>query len=173
MHTQEDPMDKITPCLWFDGQAEPAARFYTALFPNSRILDVQRSPAETPSGPEGMVLTVEFELEGKTYVGLNGGPDFVFNEAVSFQIECDDQAEIDHFWDGLLAGGGQPGPCGWLKDQFGLSWQVTPRRLREMYASGDAQGARRAMEQMLKMGKLDIEPLERAFAGTEVGSVTR
>src|SRR5215217_712174 len=100
---KEDLMDKITPCLWFDGRAEDAARFYTALFPDSRIVDVQRSPAETPSGPEGMVLTVVFELAGKSYLGLNGGPEFKFNEAISLQIECDDQAEIDRYWDGLLA----------------------------------------------------------------------
>ena len=166
-------MDKITPCLWFDGQAEAAARFYTALFPNSRIVNVQQSPSETPSGPEGMVLTVEFELFGKSYIGLNGGPDFTFNEAISFQVECEDQAEVDKYWDGLLADGGQPGPCGWLKDKFGVSWQVTPKRLLEMYTSGNADGARRAMEQMLTMGKLDIEPLERAFAGDQVGSTTR
>ena len=158
-------MDKISPCLWFDGQAEEAARFYTSLFPNSRIDDIQRSPAETPSGPEGMVLTVAFTLDGRTYLALNGGPDFRFTEAISLQVECADQAEIDRYWEGLLAGGGEPGPCGWLKDRFGLSWQVTPKRLLEMYTSPDRDAARRAMEQMLTMTKLDLEPLERAFAG--------
>jgi predicted 3-demethylubiquinone-9 3-methyltransferase (glyoxalase superfamily) len=167
-------MDKITPCLWFDiGKAEEAATFYTSLFPDSRIVDVQRSAAETPSGPEGMVITVEFELFGKSYIALNGGPDFTFNEAISLQIECADQAEIDRYWDALLADGGEPGPCGWLKDRFGLSWQVTPKRLLEMYKTGSPDAARRAMEQMLRMSKLDIEPLERAFAGEEIGSLTR
>jgi predicted 3-demethylubiquinone-9 3-methyltransferase (glyoxalase superfamily) len=166
-------MDKITPCLWFDGKAEEAARFYTSLFADSRIDHVQRSPSDTPSGPEGTVLTVEFTLAGKSYIGLNGGPEFKFNEAISLQIACDDQAEIDKYWDALLADGGEPSMCGWLKDRFGLSWQVTPRRLFEMYTSGDAEAARRAMEQMLTMTKLDLEPLERAFAGEAVGSTTR
>jgi predicted 3-demethylubiquinone-9 3-methyltransferase (glyoxalase superfamily) len=166
-------MDKISPCLWFDGQAEEAARFYTSLVPNSTVLDVQRSPADNPSGPAGAVLTVEFTLAGNTYIGLNGGPDFKFNEAISLQVECDDQAELDRYWDALLADGGEPSVCGWLKDRFGLSWQVTPRRLLEMYTSPDREAARRAMEQMLTMTKLDIEPLERAFAGDGVGSATR
>lgn len=163
-------MDKITPCLWFDGQAEEAARFYTSLFPNSRIVDVRRAPAETPSGPAGKVLSVEFELAGRSYIGLNGGPEFKFTEAISLQVECEDQAEVDRYWDALLADGGEPSVCGWLKDRFGLSWQVTPRRLLEMYTSPDRAAARRAMEQMLTMVKLDIEPLERAFAGEAVGS---
>jgi predicted 3-demethylubiquinone-9 3-methyltransferase (glyoxalase superfamily) len=163
-------LDKITPCLWFDGQAEEAARFYVSLLPGSRIDSIQRAPADTPSGPRGMVLTVEFTLAGHAYIGLNGGPQFRFNEAISFQVECDDQAELDRYWAGLIADGGEPGPCGWLRDRFGLSWQVTPRRLREMYTSGDADGARRAMEQMLTMTKLDIEPLERAFAGDAAGA---
>lgn len=166
-------MDKITPCLWFDGKAEEAARFYTALFPNSRIDHIQRSPSDTPSGPEGMVLTVEFTLAGRSYVGLNGGPDFPFTEAISLQVECEDQAEVDRYWDALLADGGEPSMCGWLKDRYGLSWQVTPRRLLEMYTSPDRDAARRAMEQMLTMVKLDLEPLERAFAGGEVASTTR
>jgi predicted 3-demethylubiquinone-9 3-methyltransferase (glyoxalase superfamily) len=167
-------MDKITPMLWFDiGKAQEAAQFYTSLFPNSRIVEMQAAASDTPSGPEGMVLTVEFELDGRSFIALNGGPDFTFNEAVSLQIECDDQAEVDRYWDALLADGGEPGPCGWLKDRFGLSWQVTPKRLLEMYASPDRNAARRAMEQMLTMGKLDIEPLERAFAGNSIGSITR
>ena len=166
-------MDKITPMLWFDGQAEEAAGFYVSMFPNSRIVEVQRSPADTPSGPEGSVITVEFELAGKPYIALNGGPEFKFNEAISLQIACDDQAEVDKYWDGLIAGGGEPSVCGWLKDKYGLSWQVTPKRLLEMYESPDQDAARRAMEQMLRMTKLDIEPLERAFAGVQVGSTTR
>jgi predicted 3-demethylubiquinone-9 3-methyltransferase (glyoxalase superfamily) len=166
-------MDKVTPCLWFDGKAEEAARFYTSLIPNSRIVDVQRSSSDTPSGPEGMVLTVEFELDGRSYIGLNGGPEFTFNEAISLQVECNDQAEVDRYWDGLLADGGEPSVCGWLRDKYGLSWQVTPTRLLEMYTSPDRDAARRAMDKMLTMTKLDIEPLERAFAGEEAGSTTR
>lgn len=166
-------MDKITPCLWFDGQAEEAARFYTSLFPNSRIDRINPSPADTPSGKAGEVLTVDFTLDGRTYVALDGGPDFKFNEAISLQVECDDQAELDRYWDALLADGGEPSVCGWLKDRFGLSWQVTPRRLQEMFTSPDREAARRATEQMLTMVKLDIEPLERAFAGGSVGSTTR
>src|SRR5690606_4880638 len=109
------------PCLWFEGNAEEAASFYTSLIPNSRIDTVWRSPAETPSGPAGMVLTVDFTLNGQRFQGLNGGADFRFNEAVSFVIECDDQAEVDRLWDALAADGGEPGPCGWIKDKFGLS----------------------------------------------------
>ena len=150
------------PCLWFDGQAEEAARFYARLLPDSRIDNVWRSPADTPSGPAGTVLTVDFTLIGQRFQGLNGGPDFRFNEAVSFVIECDDQAEVDRLWDGLTADGGEPGPCGWLKDRFGLSWQVVPRRLNELVTDPDPERARRAMESMLKMGKIEVEELERA-----------
>lgn len=153
------------PCLWFDGNAEEAATFYTSLVPNSRIDTVWRSPAETPSGPAGMVLTVDFTLNGQRFQGLNGGADFRFNEAVSFVIECDDQAEVDRLWDALAADGGEPGPCGWIKDKFGLSWQITPRRLGELISDPDPEKARRAMEAMLKMGKIEIAELERAAAG--------
>ena len=161
-------MDKISPCLWFDGNAEEAARFYTSLFPNSRIDRVDRSPADTPSGPEGAVLTVNFTLAGRSYIGLNGGPDFKFNEAVSFSIDCDDQAEVDRLWDALLADGGEPSVCGWLRDRFGLSWQVVPRQLPEMLNSTDRAGAKRAMEAMLKMVKIDVAELERAYSGGAV-----
>ena len=133
-----------------------------SLLPDSRIEKVWRSPAETPSGPEGMVLTVDFTLGGQRFQGLNGGPDFAFNEAVSFVIECDDQAEVDRLWDALTADGGEPGPCGWLKDRFGLSWQVVPRRLNELVGDPDPERARRAMEAMLKMGKIEVAELERA-----------
>jgi predicted 3-demethylubiquinone-9 3-methyltransferase (glyoxalase superfamily) len=150
------------PCLWFDGNAEEAAELYTSLLPNSTIDNVWRSPAETPSGPAGMVLTVDFTINGQRVQGLNGGPDFTFNEAVSFVIECDDQAEVDRLWDALTENGGEPGPCGWLKDRFGLSWQITPRRLNELLADGDPDRARRAMEAMLKMGKIEVAELERA-----------
>ena len=155
-------VQKVTPCLWFDGQAEEAARFYVSLLPGSQVDRVMRSPAATPSGPERMVLTVEFTLAGSRFTGLNGGPQFRFTEAVSLAISCDDQAEIDRLWTALQADGGSAGPCGWLKDRWGLSWQIVPRRLDELLADPDPARARRALEAMLKMGKLDIAALERA-----------
>ena len=159
-------MNKVYTCLWFDaGQAEEAARLYTSLVPNSSVDNVSRSPAETPSGPAGMVLTVDFTLGGVPYQGLNGGPDFKFNEAASIAVMCEDQAETDRLWDALLAHGGEPGPCGWLKDRFGLSWQIIPRRLRELLGDPDPERARRAMEAMLKMGKIEIAKLETAANG--------
>ena len=153
---------KVYPCLWFDGKAEEAANFYVSLLPNSHVDRVWRSPADTPSGPEGMVLTVEFTVAGQPFMGLNGGPEFTFNEAVSFVIECDGQAEVDRLWDALAANGGEPGPCGWIKDRFGMSWQITPRRLNELTSDPDPDRARRAMEAMLQMGKIEIDELERA-----------
>jgi predicted 3-demethylubiquinone-9 3-methyltransferase (glyoxalase superfamily) len=163
----EDEMAKLTPCLWFDGKAQDAAESYVSLLPDSRVDKVWRSPADTPSGPAGMVLTVEFTLAGPPFVGLNGGPDFSFNEAVSFVIDCEDQAEVDRLWDALIADGGQPGPCGWLKDRFGLSWQIVPRGMNEMLQDPDQDGARRAMEAMLTMGKIEVDTLRRAFDGKE------
>ena len=153
---------KLYPCLWFDGNAEEAATFYTSLLPNSQIDRVSRSPADTPSGPAGMVLTIDFTVAGQKLQGLNGGSDFSFNEAVSMVVECDDQAEVDRLWDALTADGGEPGPCGWLKDRFGVSWQITPRRLNELVSDPDPERARRAMEAMLKMGKIEIAELEKA-----------
>lgn len=161
-------MDKISPCLWFDGQAEEAARFYTSLFPDSRIDNVDRSAADTPSGPEGMVITVSFTLGGRSFIGLNGGDDFKFSEAISMSIDCEDQAEVDRYWAALIENGGEPSVCGWLKDRFGLSWQVIPRQLPEMLASPDRAAAKRAMEAMLKMTKIEVAELERAFAGDAV-----
>jgi predicted 3-demethylubiquinone-9 3-methyltransferase (glyoxalase superfamily) len=155
-------MRTLYPCLWFDGQAEEAANLYVSLLPNSRVDGVSRSPAETPSGPAGMVLTVDFTLAGQHFQGLNGGPEFKFNESVSFVIEADDQAEVDRLWDALAANGGEPGPCGWLKDRFGLSWQIVPRRLQQLLEDPDPDRARRAMEAMLKMGKIEIAQLEQA-----------
>lgn len=155
-------MQNPFPCLWFDGKAEEAAEFYTSLLPDSRVDKVWRSPADTPSGPAGMVLTVDFTLNGQHFQGLNGGADFSFNEAVSFVIECEDQAEVDRLWDALTANGGEPGPCGWLKDRFGLSWQIVPRQLNELVEDPDPERARRAMEAMLKMGKIDVAELQRA-----------
>ena len=163
-------MDKITPCLWFDGVAEEAARLYTSLIPNSRIVSVNRSPGDTPSGPKDSVLTVDFTLDGRSYIGLNGGSDFKFSEAISLSIDCDDQAEVDRYWDALIADGGEPSVCGWLKDKFGLSWQVVPRRMTEMFKSPDRPAAQRAMAAMLNMCKLDIAALERAFAGEAVAA---
>jgi predicted 3-demethylubiquinone-9 3-methyltransferase (glyoxalase superfamily) len=159
-------MTKVYTCLWFDsGQAEEAANFYTSLIPNSRITNVSRSPADTPSGPEGMVLTVDFTLDGVPYQGLNGGPDFKLNEAASIAVSCDDQAEVDQLWDALTADGGEPSVCGWLKDRFGVSWQVFPRRLQELLADPDPERARRAMEAMLKMTKIETAELEAAADG--------
>ena len=156
-------MPTATPCLWFDLNAQEAAEFYTALFPNSTIDRIDRTPADVPGSKAGDVITVEFTLDGQRFIGLNGGPDFRFNEAVSFVIECQDQAEVDRYWDALIADGGEPGPCGWLKDRFGLSWQVVPRQLNEMVRSDDKEAARRAMEAMLKMGKLDLPTLQAAY----------
>ena len=158
-------MHKLYPCLWFDGQAEQAAAFYVTLLPDSHIEKVWHSPADTPSGPAGMVLTVEFTIGGRQFMALNGGPDFKFNEAVSLVIEVEGQAEVDRLWDALTADGGEPGPCGWLKDRWGLSWQITPRRLTELTSDPDPDRARRAMEAMLKMGKIEIAELERAAGG--------
>ncbi|MGH2381820.1 MAG: VOC family protein [Candidatus Limnocylindria bacterium] len=155
-------MHALYSCLWFDGKAEEAAAFYASLLPDSHIDKVWRSPADTPSGPAGMVLTVDFTLVGHRMQGLNGGPDFRFNEAVSFVIECEDQAEVDRLWDALTADGGEPGPCGWLKDRYGLSWQIVPRELTRLMDDPDPERARRAMEAMLAMGKIEVDELRRA-----------
>lgn len=154
-------MNKIVTCLWFDGQAEEAAAFYTSLLPNSSVDRILRSPIDTPSGPAGMVLTVEFTLSGNSYLALNGGPNFKFNEAVSFQILCDDQEEVDRLW-ATLTEGGEEVACGWLKDRYGLSWQIVPRRLIELITGSDEGRAKRAMEAMMSMVKIDIAALERA-----------
>ena len=158
-------MSTLYPCLWFDGTAEEAAEFYTRLLPDSHIDRVWRSPADTPSGPAGMVLTVDFTLLGQRVQGLNGGPDFRFNEAVSFVVECDGQAEVDRLWDALTADGGEPGPCGWLKDRYGLSWQVVPEELNVLVNDPDPDRARRAMEAMLQMGKIEVDALRLAADG--------
>ena len=154
---------KITPNLWFDTEAEEAAAFYTSVFKNSRIVKVTHY---TEAGPReaGMVMTVEWELDGQRFVGINGGPQFKFDEAVSFQINCEDQEEVDYYWE-RLSEGGEEGPCGWLKDRYGLSWQVTPAGIDELFADPDPERARRAMEAMLKMRKLDMAELRRAADG--------
>jgi predicted 3-demethylubiquinone-9 3-methyltransferase (glyoxalase superfamily) len=159
-------MHVVYPCLWFDGKAEEAAEFYASLLPDSHVDKVWRSPADTPSGPAGMVLVVDFTVAGQRLQGLNGGPDFTFSEAVSFVIECDDQAEVDRLWDGLTADGGEPGPCGWLKDRYGLSWQIVPKELNRLLDDPDPDRARRAMEAMLQMGKLEIDALRAAADAT-------
>jgi predicted 3-demethylubiquinone-9 3-methyltransferase (glyoxalase superfamily) len=157
-------MQKITPFLSFDGQAEEAARFYVSLLPNSRIDRVTHSPMDTPGGAAGTVLIVEFTLAGASYIALNT-PGFTFTEAVSFQINCADQAETDRLWAALTADGGSEIACGWLKDRWGLFWQVTPARLMELIKDSDRDRARRAMEAMMKMIKIDIAEVERAANG--------
>ena len=157
-------MKKIVPCLGFDTEAEEAATLYTSVLPNSRVLDVSRYSEGAPR-PAGTVMTVNFELNGQEFVALNGGPDFTFNEAVSFQVMCEDQDEVDTYW-AKLSEGGSEGPCGWLKDRFGLSWQIVPTRLGELLGDPDPDRAARAMQCMLTMGKLDIAALERAADGT-------
>jgi predicted 3-demethylubiquinone-9 3-methyltransferase (glyoxalase superfamily) len=154
-------MPAITPCLWFDTQGEEAAAFYVSVFPHSRIVSTSQYGEAGPR-PAGTVLTVEFELDGRPFTALNGGPEFTFSEAVSFQIDCADQEQVDHYWSALTAGGGEEGPCGWLKDRFGLSWQVVPRRLTELLADPDAGRSQRAMQAMLAMKKIDIAGVEAA-----------
>ena len=154
---------KITPNLWFDTEAEEAADFYVSLFKNSRIVNVARYTEAGPR-PAGTVMTVEFELDGQRFVGINGGPEFQFDEAISLQITCEDQEEVDYFWE-RLTDGGEESQCGWCKDRYGLSWQVVPTGMEEVFANPDPEGARRAMEAMLKMRKLDIAALRSAAEG--------
>jgi predicted 3-demethylubiquinone-9 3-methyltransferase (glyoxalase superfamily) len=155
---------KITACLWFDNEAEAAARFYASLFPNSSVGKITPYPEGTPGSRPGRTMTVEFVLDGTKFVGLNGGPEFKFNEAVSFQIECEDQVEVDRYWSALLADGGEESVCGWLKDRFGLSWQVIPKALPKLLASDDREKANRVTAAMMKMRKLDVAKLEEAAA---------
>lgn len=156
---------KITPVLWFDMKAEEAANFYVSLLPDSHVDNVMRAPSDNPSGKEGDALVVEFTLAGQKYAGLNGGPLFKPNESVSFQILTEDQEETDRLWNAIVGNGGAESNCGWCKDKWGFSWQVTPRRLLELFTSGDADRARRASEAMLQMHKIDIAAIERAAAG--------
>ena len=157
-------MSKITPCLWLDGQAEEAANFYVSLLPDSHVDQVVRAPADTPSGPEGSVLVVQFTLAGQEFTALNGGPQFKFNESVSFVIDCADQEEVDRLWEALTADHSAE-QCGWLKDRFGLSWQIIPSALPRLLSDRDPDRAKRVMNAMLQMKKLDIAGLERAAAG--------
>jgi predicted 3-demethylubiquinone-9 3-methyltransferase (glyoxalase superfamily) len=157
-------MSAIMPCLWFDGVAEEAAHFYAGLMPDSRVDRVNISPADTPSGKAGSVLTVEFTLRGHAFLGLNGGPMFRFSEAVSFILDCEDQAEVDRYWSALTEGG-QPSRCGWLKDRYGLSWQVVPREVLAMLRDSEGGRAARAMSAIMQMGKLDLAEIRRAYEG--------
>ncbi len=162
-------LHRISPCLWFDNQAEQAAQFYTSIFPNSRIVTIARygkAGTEIHGRAPGSVMTVAFELDGHAFTALNGGPVFTFNEAISFQVYCDSQQEVDHYWNHLKEGGDQSAQqCGWLKDRYGASWQVVPRMLVDLMTDPDPAKADRTMNAMLKMKKLDIAELERAYRG--------
>ena len=158
---------KITPCLWFDSEAEEAANFYCAIFKNSRINAISRYPEagqEVHHKPAGSVMVVEFEIDGQTFTALNGGPNFKFNEAISLQVHCETQADVDYFWSKLTQGG-EEGPCGWLKDRFGLSWQVVPAAIPKMMTDPDRTKSARVMNAFMKMKKLDIAALQRAYEG--------
>jgi predicted 3-demethylubiquinone-9 3-methyltransferase (glyoxalase superfamily) len=154
-------MQKISPFLWFDSQAEEAANFYVSIFKNSKISKISRYPEGSP-GPAGSVMVVNFQIEGQEFIALNGGPHFKFTEAISFTIHCQTQEEVDYFWDKLKAEGGQESQCGWLKDKYGLSWQVTPTILSELLADKDHKKAQQVMKAMLQMKKIDIAALKRA-----------
>jgi predicted 3-demethylubiquinone-9 3-methyltransferase (glyoxalase superfamily) len=156
-------MSKITPCLWFDGEAEEAANFYVSLLRDSKIEVVQRNMSEGRGGKAGTVLLVEFTLAGQRFMALNGGMRFEYTHAVSFKIDCADQAEVDRLWEALTANGGEPGRCGWLKDRFGVSWQIVPTALAKYLGGADRAGAQRALQAMLAMGKLDIDGLKTAY----------
>jgi predicted 3-demethylubiquinone-9 3-methyltransferase (glyoxalase superfamily) len=161
-------MQKITPFLWFDHQAEEAAKFYTSVFKNSkvgRILRYDEASAKAAGGAVGSVLTIEFEIGGQKFTALNGGPEFKFNESISFVVNCDTQKEVDYFWEKLTAGGGQESHCGWLRDKFGVSWQIVPTVLIEMLHDKDSEKSERVMKAMLQMQKIDIKLLKEAYAG--------
>jgi predicted 3-demethylubiquinone-9 3-methyltransferase (glyoxalase superfamily) len=161
-------MQKITPFLWFDGQAEEAVKFYASIFKNSKVgrtLRYDENAAKAADGPVGSVLTIEFEIEGQKFVALNGGPQFKFNESISFVVNCETQKEVDYFWEKLIADGGDESQCGWLKDKFGLSWQITPTVLIDMLHDKDSEKSERVMKAMLQMQKIDIAKLKAAYAG--------
>jgi len=158
-------MSKVSPCLWFDGEAEAAANFYVSLLPDSRIETAQKNTVDSPAGKAGSVLVVEFTLAGQRFMALNGGTRFDFTHAVSFKIDCADQAEVDRLWDALSANGGSVERCGWLKDRFGVSWQIVPTALTKFLGGSDKAGAQRAMAAMMGMVKLDIDGLRRAYEG--------
>ena len=158
-------MSKISPCLWFDGDAEEAARFYVSLLPDSRIEKVQKNTVDSPGGKAGSVLVVEFTLAGQRFMALNGGMRFEYTHAVSFKIDCADQAEVDYYWERLTEDGGQESQCGWVKDRFGVSWQIVPTALVQYLGGPDPAGAKRAMAAMMQMVKLDIAGLKAAYEG--------
>ncbi len=161
-------MQKITPFLWFDNNAEEAVNFYVSIFKNSRVGKVTRyneASSKAAGRPEGSVMTMEFQLEGQNFTAINGGPHFKFTEAISFVVDCETQEEVDYFWNKLTADGGQESQCAWLKDRYGLSWQIVPRVLIEMIGDKDPQKAQRVMEAMLQMKKIDIATLQRAYDG--------
>ena len=162
-------IQKITPCLWFDNQAEKAVAFYTAIFRNSKIVNVSRygkAGQEVHGKPVGTVMTVAFELDGQAFTALNGGPIFKFNEAISFQVNCETQAEVDYYWEKLSEGGDEKAQqCGWLKDKYGVSWQIVPTILPELIKDPDSERSQRSMAAMLRMKKLDIDELKRSYAG--------
>jgi len=158
-------MSKISPCLWFESEAEEAAKFYVSIFPDSRVNSVSSMPADSPSGPAGSVKIVAFELFGRSFTAMSAGRLDPFNHAVSFMVSCDNQAEVDRYWEALLAGGGKPKECGWLEDRYGLHWQVVPRVLLEMMSAPDREAGKRAAQAMMGMVKLDIAALQAAFEG--------
>jgi predicted 3-demethylubiquinone-9 3-methyltransferase (glyoxalase superfamily) len=158
-------MSKITPCLWFDGEAEEATKFYVSLLPDSRIDNVQKNSVDGPAGKAGTVLVVDFTLAGQRFMALNGGTRFEYTHAVSFKIDCADQAEVDRLWEALSANGGKVERCGWLKDRFGVSWQIVPTALGQYLGGADPAGRKRAMQAMLGMTKLDIAGLKQAYEG--------
>jgi len=158
----------ITPCLWFDTEAEDAAKLYVSIFPNSKIDTVSRFPdagQDVHGKPAGSVMVVAFELDGQPFTALNGGPQFKHSEAVSFQVMCETQGDVDHYWNALTANGGQEGPCGWLKDKFGVSWQVVPTAIPRMMSDPDPAKPARVMQAFMQMKKMDIAALERAYRG--------
>jgi predicted 3-demethylubiquinone-9 3-methyltransferase (glyoxalase superfamily) len=159
------PMSKIAPCLWFDGEAEEAAKFYVSLLPDSRIRRIQKNQVDGPGGKAGTVLVVQFTLAGQEYMALNGGMRFEYTPAISFKIDCADQAEVDRLWDALSSNGGTVERCGWLRDRYGVSWQIVPSVLPELLGGPDRAGAQRAMQAMLQMVKLDIAALKKAYEG--------
>ena len=163
-------MSKITPFLWFDNQAEEAAKFYTSVFKDSKIRSIARYGDAGP-GPKGSVMTASFEIEGQEFVALNGGPHFKFTEAISFVVNCESQREVDYYWEKLTANGGQESQCGWLRDKFGLSWQIVPTILSELLQDKDAKKAQRVMQAMLKMKKIIIADLQTAYDGQQAASM--
>jgi len=156
---------ELTTCLWFDGRAREAANFYTSIFPNSSLADNWIAPTDTPGNAQGEEIVVNFRIFGQNFIGLNGGPQFPHSEAISFQIPCADQVEIDKYWNLLIADGGSEGQCGWLKDKFGISWQVTSPVMMQFLGGPDAVGAQRATQSMLAMKKIDLAGLESAYLG--------